>query len=217
MNFYGPTEATVFSTVYEWDPRRETNKSHNGIVSIGKPLPGFECRIKDPARAGLQNQQNTGELLLLGPQVSPGYWSDPLLNRQKFMSEIQGNRELKWYRTGDLAYFDPDGDLFYVGRIDDQVQIEGFRVELGEIEFFAKEYTRLSQVCAVAYESEIDNLKIHLFLEGNPDDLRGLKEFLISKLPHYMVPSGITLLKEIPLNQNGKTDRIKLTKMLRKE
>jgi acyl-CoA synthetase (AMP-forming)/AMP-acid ligase II len=213
VNFYGPTEATVFSTAYEWDPGSGSNKSYNGVVSIGRPMPGFKCRIEGASKEEVQTQGEKGELLLCGPQVTPGYWSDPQLNNQTFVSEKTDDKELIWYRTGDLAFRDSEGDYFFAGRIDQQVQIQGFRVELEEIEYFAKEFTGRNEAYAVAYESDIDNLKIHLFLQGENEDFSELRAYLKSKLPHYMVPSGISVLVEIPLNQNGKVDRLKLARI----
>lgn len=212
VNFYGPTEATVFSLAYEWVPGSTANKSFNGIVCIGRPMEHLHAIIMDEHNQILPVNQR-GELCLTGAQVTPGYWQDEERNKSAFLPAWFDCMEVLFYHTGDEAFIDNDGDFMFTGRLDNQVKIQGFRVELSEIEYFTREFTGISNVAAVAFESKIDNLRIHLFVENYPDHTDNIKNYLKSKLPHYMIPSGITSLDKLPLNQNGKIDRVKLAQL----
>jgi len=214
VNFYGPTEATVFSLAYEWIPGSPANKSFNGIVSIGKPMGQLYAVILDENYQLVPANQK-GELCLTGAQITPGYWYDEVRNKSSFCSIYIDGMEYLFYRTGDEVFIDNEGDFMFTGRIDHQVQIQGFRVELGEIEHFTREFTGIPNVAAVTCESEIDNLRIHLFIENYPEQTDNIKNYLKSKLPHYMIPFGITSMEKLPLNQNGKIDRVKLKQFTR--
>jgi D-alanine--poly(phosphoribitol) ligase subunit 1 len=216
VNFYGPTEATVFSLAYEWVPGSTKNKSFNGIVCIGRPMENLHAVILDEHNQ-IRPLNQTGELCLTGAQVTPGYWHEEERNKSAFLPVWFDYREVLFYRTGDEAFIDNDGDFMFTGRLDNQVKIQGFRVELSEIEYFTREFTGISNVAAVAFESKIDNLRIHLFVENYPDHTDNIKNYLKSKLPHYMIPSGITSLDMLPLNQNGKIDRVKLLQFVQVE
>lgn len=212
VNFYGPTEATVFCLAYEWVPCSPANKSFNGIVSIGKPMGQLVAVILDENNNILPAHQK-GELYIAGAQVTPGYWHDEVRNKSAFFPTHLDGKKYMFYRTGDEAFFDNEEDFMFIGRSDQQVQIQGFRVELGEIEHFAREYSGISNVAAIACESKIDNLRIHLFVENYPEHTDNIKNYLKLKLPHYMIPTVITSLGKLPLNQNGKIDRVKLLQL----
>jgi amino acid adenylation domain-containing protein len=214
VNFYGPTEATVFCLAYEWISGSSLNKSFNGIVSIGKPMGKLSAVILDENDQVLSTHQK-GELCIAGAQVTPGYFNDVERNKTAFHPVYFKGTEYLFYRTGDIAFFDDEADFMYIGRFDQQVQIQGFRVELGEIEHFTREFTGISNVAAIAVESEIENLKIQLFIEDYHESIDKIKDYLKSRLPHYMIPGGITSLNKLPLNQNGKIDRVKLLQLIK--
>jgi D-alanine--poly(phosphoribitol) ligase subunit 1 len=216
VNFYGPTEATVFSLAYEWIPGSPANKSFNGVVSIGKPIGRIQPIVLDENGRPIPPNQK-GELGLAGAQVTPGYWNDEDRNKSSFLSIQVNGIKNRFYRTGDMVLADSEGDFMFIGRFDHQVQVQGFRVELGEIEHFTRQFTGISNVAAVSCESEINNHRIHLFIENWPEHTDNIKNFLKSKLPYYMIPAGITTLKKLPLNENGKIDRIKLAQMIQGE
>ena len=149
-DFYGPTEGTVYATGYRVKADG-TDKTYNGIISIGKPFANVTAMILDengrPVGVG-----EKGELCIAGPQVTPGYWMNDEKNKEAF-SEIEANGEtLRIYHTGDLCFQDADGDIMYSGRIDNQAKIQGFRVELSEIEFHAHSYLEGKNVVCVAYQ-----------------------------------------------------------------
>jgi len=212
QNFYGPTEATVFSLVYDWEPGRAAAKARNGVVCIGKPMDRMGTLLLAEDGGAVAPGQR-GELCLRGPQVTPGYWRNPEKNAECFL-EHDG---VPHYRTGDLAEADRDGDLHFVGRVDHQVQIQGYRVELSEIEHHAREAAPRVNLCAVAFQNHIGNAQVHLFLEGDTGLVRTVGERLAAALPSYMVPSGITPLAQLPLNRSGKLDRVALAERARAE
>lgn len=205
QNVYGPTEATIFCLAY--DCGRAGNKTTNGIVSIGRPMPGMSALVVDAARQPLAAGEK-GELCLAGPQLTPGYWRNPEKNRDAFFHHA-GQR---YYRTGDLCVADGDGDLMYCGRLDHQVKVQGFRVELSEIEHHARALTGLTHVAAVTCPDSAGNVTIHLFLEGFSEAIPPLVERLKGKLPTYMIPAKIVNLDALPLNVNGKIDRPSLVR-----
>lgn len=213
-DFYGPTEATVYCTCYKC-VRGEVNLSVNGIVSIGKPLANVETVIVDDAGEVLMECGVKGELCVAGGQVTQGYWNNEAKNASAF-SEILVDGTLKrFYHTGDLCYWDMSGNLMYVGRIDQQVKIQGFRVELSEIEHQARSfYGGEIRVAAVAFENRSRLTEIALFVEGESDSMEKLKAYLREKMPAYMMPSRIICVDVFPLNNNDKIDRNKLLSQL---
>ncbi|MEZ5197515.1 MAG: hypothetical protein R2764_14300 [Bacteroidales bacterium] len=117
--------------------------------------------------------------------------------------------------TQEILFFvDGNNCFYYAGRIDQQVKIQGHRVELGEIEKHARDITNSENTIAVAHINEFGNYQIHLFTENEEIKYDDLVQGLKSKLPYYMIPSNITYLKKLPLNANGKIDRVALKKMV---
>jgi acyl-coenzyme A synthetase/AMP-(fatty) acid ligase len=151
-----------------------------------------------------------GELCLAGFQLTPGYWQDAEKNAATFFKLFHKGHEEIFYKTGDLAFQDEDGDFLFAGRIDNQVKIQGFRVELGEIEYFAREFVKPCNVIATACQNNFGTVQIYLFLENYNNNIFEVEEYLKSKLPEYMRPSFISTLPFFPLNANGKIDRKQL-------
>jgi amino acid adenylation domain-containing protein len=209
QNVYGPTEATIFCLAYECE-RGTPHKATNGIVSIGRPMRGVSVLLVNddlrPVAAG-----DKGELCLRGAQLTPGYWKNPKKNQEAFFEHMGG----VYYRTGDLCLEDEDGDLTFCGRIDHQVKIQGFRVELSEIEHHARLLTGVRHLAAVVCPDAAGNPTIHLFLEGAEREIPALLAGLKTKLPPYMIPAHTASLDALPLNANGKIDRPALVKRAR--
>ncbi len=206
INAYGPTEATVFCLTYEWNKAKVQNKSFNGGVAIGKPMQGMDAVIIGEDNRILARGQK-GELCLTGNQLTNGYWRDPAKNTESFFSIQEGGREKTFYKTGDSAFVDEDGDFMFAGRLDNQIKIQGFRIELGEIEHFARQFTNSANVAAIAFQSKLGTMQIHLFVESPKAALQEMTEFLRKNLPEYMLPTGISFIPAFPLNTNGKIDR----------
>jgi len=209
QNVYGPTEATIFCLTYNWNKEAERNKHYNGILSIGKSMNDVDTLVLNEKNE-IAAFEEKGEICLSGKQLTRGYWKNELKNKEAFVEVNYHGAPQKFYRTGDLGFLDHDGDFMYCGRIDHQVKIDGYRIELNEIEHYAREYTSLSGIAAVAYKNALGNQQIYLFLEKFHGDIAKVKEYLISKLPHYMLPTDIAVLETFPLNVNGKIDRKKL-------
>lgn len=211
-DFYGPTEATIYCTYYLL-PANGDEKQLNGMLSIGKAMNGLTAIIKDDNNNILGTDEK-GELCIAGPQLTPGYWQNPEKNSEAFI-ELEYNGTLqRFYKTGDLCYFDEQGDILYSGRLDYQVKIQGYRIELGEIEHHTREFLTGQNAVAIAFENKTTNTEIALFVEGELQSMSGLKAYLLSKMPLYMIPTKILVEQVFPLNINGKIDRNILKKLI---
>lgn len=215
FNVYGPTEATIFCTMYELPSDSHKTNCHNGVVSIGRPMSGTQMHILQNDSLAT-NPGELGELCLSGDQVTNQYWQDAEKTNQAFVRIEKGSSESLVYRTGDIG-FRREGNFFFCGRKDQQIKIEGYRVELGEIEFHAKSAWGVGGVAVVISENEGRNSILHLFLESseplNPSRIAEYKSKLSNRLPSYMVPQKIHQITALPLNANGKIDRKKLLTM----
>jgi len=208
QNMYGPTEATIFCMAYEVK-RNGNNKSLNGILSIGKPMKNTGAFIAGDGHMPLPVGEE-GELCLSGEQITPGYWKNEAKNKEAFFN-YQGTR---YYRSGDLCIRDAEGDYFYNGRLDFQVKINGFRVELNEIEHHARAYLQTRAVAAYAVVNDEGIPQIWLFIENFKSGFENLNNHLKQKLPVYMIPAKYISVNMFPLNNNGKVDRGELLKMI---
>lgn len=211
VNVYGPTEDTIFCTDYEYQ-RDKPNKEYNGVLCIGSSMKGTDTILVDKDN-NILGPGEKGELCLGGVQLTPGYWKNDKKNKEAFFYIDYKGEKTRFYRTGDLCSLDEDGDIMYLGRIDFQTKIQGFRVELSEIEFRAKEVLDKTNAVAVAFNNKMHNAEIGLVIEGQACDTTELLEHMSSKLPNYMLPSQVKFVKPFPLNTNGKTDRKKLKKI----
>ena len=201
-DFYGPTEATIYCTYYKLT-RGGNNLSLNGIISIGKPLANVQAIIIREDGSLVEGQEK-GELCVAGDQVTPGYWNNADKNESSFFV----HDGVRYYHTGDLCYWEETGDIMYSGRIDQQAKIQGFRVELGEIEHHAREFYRQQyRVVAIAFDNAQKLTEIALFVESAEQDTQALLTYLRSKMPHYMIPSRIIFEQTFPLNKSEKIDR----------
>lgn len=212
VNAYGPTEATVFCLIYNCSQNPDEIKEHNGAVSIGKEMENMKAIIADENQKQLSVGEK-GELCLAGEQVTPGYWKNEEKNKEAFFNLVVDGIDYTFYRTGDLAYFDEDGDFMFSGRLDYQVKVDGFRIELGEIELQARRITHITNVVAVPIINKVGSTEIHLFVENYTGDTNEIKNILKENIPSYMVPSVINSVPHFPLNENGKVDRKSLIQL----
>ena len=206
-NMYGPTEATVMCLKEDF---RQGCATTRDCVAIGLPFPGMKASVLKPEMTWAADGED-GELLLSGPQLADGYLDDPEKTRNSFI--IIGDE--RWYRTGDLAHRDSNGIFHYLGRIDNQVKVLGYRVELEEIEFHLREITGCKSVAAIAWPLNGTSASgIAAFLAGFQGAVPEIKAAMQQRLPFYMVPSQFRQLAELPTNSNGKVDRRALRDLL---
>ncbi|MGQ3014782.1 MAG: AMP-binding protein [Flavobacteriales bacterium] len=199
-NTYGPTEATVATTLVRID---EAVLEKYNPLPVGYPKPESRLLIED------------GEIVIVGKNVSVGYLNRPDLNAQKFVP-LDGERA---FRTGDKGYFQDDM-LFCSGRSDDQVKLHGYRIELNEITSQINRLAFVGQAETIALQRNGEVKKIVSLVELKPGTqeterelLRQIGEALAQTLPVYMIPSDIRIIERIPLNQNGKADKKQLTEI----
>ncbi|MBC1213138.1 non-ribosomal peptide synthase [Trichormus variabilis ARAD] len=204
FNAYGPTEATVWSTVAECSSN-STNKP-----PIGRPITNTQIYLLDqdlqPVPVGVP-----GELHIGGIGLARGYLNRPELTQQKFIPHPFSNEpEARLYKTGDLARYLSDGNIEYLGRIDHQVKLRGFRIELGEIEALLSQHPGVIQNTLIIREDIPGSQRLVAYTVANPDQIptiSELRQFLKERLPEYMVPSAFVMLDTLPLTPNGKVDR----------
>lgn len=212
-DFYGPTECTIYCTYYKLTKGGD-NKSLNGIISVGKPLANCVGLILDEQGNELPAGEK-GELCIAGDQVTKGYWKNDEKNASSFFYKEVNGVNMRFYHTGDLCYKDEDGDIMYSGRLDHQAKIQGFRVEMGEIEYHATKYLGGNNTVCLAFDNKEGLTQIAMFVEGTDSDSKNeMLEYLRTKMPQYMIPSRVYYLKVFPINDNGKTDKVKLKTMI---
>ncbi|QDL09668.1 non-ribosomal peptide synthetase [Brasilonema octagenarum UFV-E1] len=202
FNSYGPTEATVITTL------QYLNSSAVTSVSIGRPISNAQVYVLDkylqPVPVGVP-----GELHIGGVSLARGYWQRPELTAEKFIQNpIPYATCDRLYKTGDLARFRADGTLEYLGRVDNQVKIRGFRIELGEIETVLRQHPQVLQAVVIARVDIPGQKRLVAYVvphqpQPTSDELR---HFLKQKLPNYMVPSAFVLLETLPMTPNQKVD-----------
>ena len=212
-NLYGPTEATIAFTHYRWTGKASDSASVNGIVPIGWPFDGQRACVIDDALCPVADG-SAGELCLAGSQVTRGYLDAPDLTDDRYV--LLDGGDTRWYRTGDSVRKDADGCLHYLGRLDDQVKVRGFRVSLQEIEHVVREVSGASTAVAVAWPITYGSAEgivafVHEDCGMETDDLL-LK--CKDRLPEYMIPRRVCYVPSFPLNSNGKIDRRELQRSL---
>lgn len=200
-NEYGPTETTVTATVARLMPQR--------LVDIGKPLRHVETYILGKERELLPSGA-MGELFIGGKAVSAGYINNQEQSKERFLQNPWG--EGKLYKTGDLARWNPDGTLRYLGRVDAQLQVRGYRVEPEEISTQLRLHSDIREAVLIGWEDEGQVLLLAFYTAEHELTTSGLREFLLQRLPGYMVPYHFRKLDKLPVTQNGKLDRSALIK-----
>ncbi|MEP0858569.1 amino acid adenylation domain-containing protein [Trichocoleus sp. DQ-U1] len=230
FNHYGPTEATVGVLTYQLEGQKAEQNSET--VPLGRPIPNTQIYILDahlqPVPIGVP-----GELYIGGAGLARGYLNRPELTAQKFIANpfnqnltpqqtslqekgencsppllgkgLGERSESRLYKTGDLARYLPDGNIEFLGRIDEQVKLRGFRIELGEIEAVLSQHPGVRQSIVLLREDV--GQRLVAYIVSNSALINDLRSFLKEKLPEYMVPSAFVVLKALPLTPNGKIDR----------
>ncbi|NEA46236.1 AMP-binding protein, partial [Streptomyces sp. SID10815] len=203
-NIYGPTEATVYATAWFGGERLPDQ-----APPIGRAVARTRAYVLDrslrPQPVGV-----TGELYLGGPGLARGYLGRPGLTAARFVADPFGAPGERMYRTGDLVRRRADGELEYVGRIDQQVKVRGFRIELGEVEEALRGCTGVAEAAAVAADGHRRLVGYVVPAPGERVEPETVRRELGRTLPDYMVPSTVVVLAELPLNPNGKVDRGRL-------
>ena len=207
-NAYGPSETTITASNYvpsgtDW--AREEKRT----VPIGRPSMNVEMYVLDPAQqpvpAGV-----IGELYIGGTGVGRGYHKQPALTAERFIphpfSRSAGER---LYRTGDMARFRADGNLEFLGRVDEQVKIRGFRIEVGEVEAVLAQNANVREGIVVAREDGRGGHRLVAYVVGNNGGVKTeeLRSYLKQRLLEYMVPSSFVMMEALPRTPNGKIDR----------
>lgn len=206
-NIYGPTELTLACTAYPMGSCMEAH-AENGVVPIGVPFEQMRAKVLTPELAAVEPGE-LGELALAGPQVTLGYWRDAEKTAEVFVVP-PGETEV-FYRTGDLVRSpSKEGEpLRFLGRLDSQVKVRGYRVELGEVEAVLRQVTQVDDAVALDWpRSESGGAEgIVGFVTGEGFDEKTILRAMAEHLPRYMVPAQLRVLEVFPLNSNGKIDR----------
>ncbi|MFF5970812.1 amino acid adenylation domain-containing protein [Streptomyces sp. NPDC012769] len=205
---YGPTEATTFATHHPLAPADLTGPR----PPIGGPLDNMRAHVLD-ARLRPVPPGVPGELYVAGAGLARGYWRRPALTAERFVADPSAAGE-RMYRTGDLVRRRADGAIEFLGRIDGQVKLRGFRIEPGEIEAVLSRHPAVRQVIVVPREDRPGDIRLVGYCavlgsvhEENPELGSEIRRFAADTLPGYMVPSAVVVLPALPLNANGKVDR----------
>ncbi|MEM9922045.1 MAG: non-ribosomal peptide synthetase, partial [Bacteroidota bacterium] len=200
INLYGPTEATVDVSCYECNFDQIPDS-----IPIGKPIDNIRLYVLDlygqPVPIG-----TPGELHIAGVGLARGYINREELTRQKFIDSPL-ERENRLYKTGDLAMWQPDGNIAFLGRIDNQVKIRGFRIELGDIENQLLTHEKISEASVLTKKLSGEDELVAYYISEVSLEVSELRNFLAIKLPDYMVPAYFVQLEEMPLTVNGKLNR----------
>ena len=206
-NGYGPTETTITCTIHRTNIDQLKESVYNGIISIGKPFKGVKILIIDETDHIIADSEK-GELCIGGNQVMTGYLNATAETISPFYihQSMDGDTE-KYYRTGDIAFRDSKGNLFFCGRKDDQLKISGYRIEPAEIEFAVSQLAHGAKSKAYGYQNKRGTESIVVFIEQFDDQPEKLKDKLRSMLLSALIPEKIISIRQFPLNQNGKVDK----------
>ncbi|MEW5251804.1 non-ribosomal peptide synthetase, partial [Microbulbifer sp. 2201CG32-9] len=204
VNAYGPTETTVCATL-------STIAGREASIPIGRGIGSSDCYVLDEY-GQLLPQGVVGELYVAGGQLARGYGGRPGLTAERFIPHpFSGEEGARLYRTGDRVCFRADGKLVFHGRADQQIKLRGFRIELGEIEAQLAHCAQVKQAAAFVYKEVIETAIVPCDTEVDWQELaQQIKAEVSTRLPMHMVPSRINLLSELPINSQGKIDRMAL-------
>lgn len=207
-NLYGPTETTIWSSIYKVDQMSAT-------VSIGVPIANTNIYILDRT-LHLIPSGSVGEIYIGGEGLARGYLNRVETTAETFIPDaLSGESGARLYRTGDVGRYRSDGNIEYLGRVDHQVKVRGFRIELGEIEAVLRRHEAIKDVMVVVREDAPDDKRIVAYVVLNQESktwedgalATELRKLLKQKLPEYMIPSAFVELAVLPLTPNGKVQR----------
>lgn len=210
-NLYGPTEATIAITAQRWEADAEA-RARNGVMPIGTPYPAQRAALMIDGRLA-EEGAGEGELCVTGSQVMRGYLDNPAQTAERFATGDDGTR---WYRTGDLVERLADGMLLHRGRIDDQIKLQGHRIELQEIDHALRIASGTVQAVSVAWPLTAEGPQGIAAVVADADAAEdgAIIAGCRAKLPAYMVPGRVLRVAALPLNANGKIDRGAAAKLL---
>lgn len=205
-NGYGPTETCIGATFYEVSSDKLAEYQQNGSIPIGTPFANTQAYLLDE-NLSLVPMGLAGEVCVAGIGLSPGYLNHESNGSENFVKNpfSSGNND-RLYRTGDIARFNAHGELEYLGRIDEQVQINGIRIEPGEIERKLTEIEGIKEAAVKAYNNDNDIALTAFLLADDAMAKEEVKKQLEKTLPHYMIPNRLILVDEIPVTASGKRD-----------
>ncbi len=205
VNLYGPTEITCNCTYCIIEGKQDELKA----LPIGKPFINSRVVLLDEKREKeVTGQGNIGEICVGGSGLALGYWNNPEKTREAFFQNPAVTEVPSLlYGTGDMAYYNEDGNLVFAARRDFQIKHMGHRIELGEIEVALNAIPFIDTSCCL-YDEE--RAKIYCFYQSQSDDTKAIIKFLSDKLPKYMWPNVFRRYDKLPMNKNGKIDRVKL-------
>ena len=208
VNIYGPTETTLAKFFH----RIDIDDKDRAIVPVGKPIQGAQAMILNKRMQHCEIGQR-GEIFIRTPFISSGYFNDQQKTKEVFIPNPFGNNSMDLiYKTGDLGRVLPCGNFEISGRADTQVKIRGTRIEPGEIENLLLQFPKIIETVVLAREDETGEKHLCAYIVGSSlkIDAKELRKFVAAQLPSYMVPTYFIQLDEIPLNTNGKVDRLQL-------
>ncbi|MEO7583966.1 MAG: non-ribosomal peptide synthase/polyketide synthase [Ferruginibacter sp.] len=204
VNHYGPTETTIGKLLHQVQPGR----AYGSTIPIGKPFSNTSVYVLTKSME-LCPVGVPGQLFIAGDGVARGYFNKAEITKEKFIPDpfaLQSGAGM--YRTGDLVKYLPDGNIEFIGRVDDQVKIHGYRIELGEIETIMSQCELVSQAVVLAREDKRGDKRLVAYIVGKADyDKEELVVYLKGRLPGYMIPALMVELESLPLTANGKIDR----------
>lgn len=199
LNLYGPTEATIEVSCFDCSKADAYKK-----IPIGQPIDNIQLYVLDKKGRPLP-EKIPGELCIAGAGLARGYFNNPLLTAEKFVNTTFNGQRM--YKTGDLVRWLPDGNIEYMGRIDQQVKIRGFRIELGEIENCMSRHNNVEAAVAVVKKFGHDDTRIvAYYVPKNKTEQVDFKSYLRAFLPDYMIPSAFIPIDQIPFLSSGKLD-----------
>ena len=202
-NEYGPTEATVWCSVYQ-----TTREEAGARVPIGKPIDNMQLYVLDaylePVPIGVP-----GELYVAGDCLARGYINQPQLTQERFLAHPHV-ADARLYRTGDRARYREDGNVEFLGRVDQQVKLRGYRIELGEVEYVLSNAPGVYQAAVLLRQDKPEQQRLVGYVTGQPElkaMLDQIRSYVVARLPQYMVPSVILWVEVMPLTATGKINR----------
>ena len=208
FNHYGPTETTVGVLTYR--VKNEQDERGYTTTPLGRPIANTQIYLLDQHR-NLVPIGIPGEVYIGGASVARGYLNRPELTSERFIpNPFNTEPDARLYKTGDLARYLPNGNIEFLGRIDDQVKLRGFRIELGEIEAVLSQHPAVQKAVVIVREEVPGDkcLVAYVVLHNNQTaTVDDLQSYMLKQVPTYMVPFAFVLLRELPLTANGKVDR----------
>lgn len=206
INHYGPTESTIGAIAKP--VHKEILSEFRSFPAIGKPVNNTRCYVLDRAMNPV-SVLSKGELYIGGAGVAAGYLNAPELTAERFLPDPFKKGEFI-YRTGDMARWLPEGELEFLGRADEQVKIRGYRVEPAEVAYQLLSMDGIAEATVVVHGTENDHSLVAYYVPDKPLNQQGIRTYLSSLLPEYMVPEHLILMDEMPVNENGKLDQKRL-------